>query len=217
MRAILRYLFLFLLALVTVFAAGFFLPYPGKTGNNCIYDTVTMHISSNGFHTSFILPVRNGLYDWHEDFSMEPEVRYVEFGWGNKDFYMSRDFSLKATLEALFPSKTVVHVAFLGDEPERWFSRSRNQRLQLCPEDYESIVRYIRASFQTDSLGNKIYLGEGLYGPSSFFKGKGRYHAFNTCNTWVAEGLRQGHEPTPLWPETAQSIMWHLEKEKEKK
>lgn len=201
-----------LFIIIILLTAGFFLPSPQRNKSEACARKAILHIGSNGFHTSFLLPVNNGWYDWRKDFEIPSEIQYIEFGWGNREFYMSRDFSIKATIKALFPSETVVHVVYLNATPEIWFKKPRDVKVFVCPRDYLNIVQYIRSSFHTSENGDKLYLGKGLYGPSSFFKGTGNYHAFKTCNTWVAEGLREAHIRTPLWAGTAQSIMWHLKR-----
>jgi hypothetical protein len=44
-----------------------------------------------------------------------PEAEYLEFGWGEWDFYQARGFNLGYALKALlFPSKSVLHVVGFG-------------------------------------------------------------------------------------------------------
>lgn len=210
MRKFLRYFLLFILICLLLLTAGFFIPRKWTDDKKCTADSsFFIIVGSNGYHTSFILPVKNDLHDWSKEFPVDNDIQYMEFGWGNQQFYMGRDFSLKATVKALFPSQTVMHVVYLDKDPEQWFKKSKAKRIHVCKEDYLFIVKYIQGSFEQQNL-KKIYLGEGLYGPSSFYKGKGKYHTFETCNTWVAKGLRGADVKTPLWGGLAPAIMWHL-------
>ena len=44
-----------------------------------------------------------------------PEAEYLEFGWGDWDFYQARGFNLGYAFKALlFPSKSVLHVVGFG-------------------------------------------------------------------------------------------------------
>jgi uncharacterized protein (TIGR02117 family) len=190
--------------------AGFFIPRKWSTALTCKTDSLEIIVHSNGYHTSFILPVKNSVYDWNKDLAIQDDMQYLEFGWGNKQFYMALDYSVKTTVKALFPSETVMHVVQLDREPEKWFKGSTSKRLKICKEDYLTLVHYILNSFEMDSNKKVIYLGEGLYGPSAFYKAQGDYHGLETCNTWVAKGLRLTNINTPLWGGTAPAIMWHL-------
>lgn len=211
MRKFFKY-FLFVILLISLLlTAGFLIPRKWSGYTACPQDSISLVIGSNGYHTSFILPVKNQHFDWTKEFSASQSYQYMEFGWGNQQFYMAKDFSVKTTLRALFPSATVMHVVYLDKEPEKWFKSFKGKRISLCREDYLGLIRYIQSSFDLDADGKKIYLGEGLYGPSSFYQGKGNYHALETCNTWVAEGLREANVNTPLWAGTAPAITWHLE------
>lgn len=210
MKRFFKYFFLFLAATILLLSAGFFIPRKGSFGNACPEDSVSIVIGSNGYHTSFILPVKHPSFDWSLEFPVPYDIKYIEFGWGNQQFYMSKDFSIKATLRALFPSATVMHVVYLDKDPEKWFKGSKGKRIHLCTDDYLALIRYIKKSFDLDERQHPVYLGEGLYGPSYFFKGKGSYHALETCNTWVARGLREANVRTPLWGGLAPAIMWHL-------
>ena len=205
-----KYFLFFLLIVILLLTAGFFIPRKWSQEKICPEDSVSIAISSNGFHTSFILPVSHDLYDWKKDFPQGENYQYIEFGWGNKQFYMARDFSIMNVLRALFPSETVMHVVFLDRSPEEWFKNSEAKRISICRKDYITLLTYIRQSFKLNNQGEMIYLDEGLYGPSAFYEGMGNYHGFETCNVWVAKGLREVDVNTPLWAGTAKSIMWHL-------
>jgi uncharacterized protein (TIGR02117 family) len=210
MRKFFKYFFQTILVLIILIIAGFFIPRKWSRSLSCKTDSVEVIIHSNGYHTSFILPVKNSVYNWRKDLPINSNIQYLEFGWGNKQFYMALDYSVKTTIKALFPSETVMHVVQLDKEPEKWFRGSKAKRLKICREDYAILVNYIRNSFEKDSQHKFIYLGEGLYGPSAFYQGKGNYHGLETCNTWVAKGLRLANINTPLWGGTAPAIMWHL-------
>jgi uncharacterized protein (TIGR02117 family) len=211
MRKFFKYFFIVLTGTILLFAIGFFVPRKWLPPEPCIEETVNITIGSNGYHTSFILPVKTNIYSWNKDFPAENDIQYIEFSWGNKNFYMNRDFSIKAAARAMLPSSTVMHIVYLDKEPEKWFKKQRLKNVTLCKPDYLTLVNYIKNSFAVDSSGNKIYLGEGLYGPSAFYEGTGNYYALETCNTWVAKGLRAADVNTPLWAGTAQSIMRQLD------
>jgi hypothetical protein len=57
---------------------------------------------------------------------------------------------------------------------------------------------HIQQTYALDERGNPIRFGRGWY------RARGTYSAFNTCNTWVAAGLKKAGCPIEpalcLWP-----------------
>ncbi|MGH8525150.1 MAG: DUF2459 domain-containing protein, partial [Gammaproteobacteria bacterium] len=47
----------------------------------------------------------------------------------------------------------------------------------------------IDESFARLGTGAAAPLGRGLYGNSRFYPARGKFHLFNTCNTWAARAL----------------------------
>jgi uncharacterized protein (TIGR02117 family) len=205
-----------ILLLGIIMTAGVFIPHPRLEKPDCsTEDSFEIMVGSNGYHTSFIVPSSNEIYNWKDFLEIPDNAQFIEFGWGNKQFYMARDFSVITTIKALLPGETVMHVVYLDKDPEIWFSKPQVKRLKICREKYESLINYIRQSFIKNENDKLIYLGPGLYGPSAFYEGEGDYHAFQTCNTWVADGLRIINIRTPFWAGLAPAIMWHLKSEEQ--
>jgi hypothetical protein len=51
------------------------------------------------------------------------------------------------------------------------------------------MLDFIADSFQRRPDGALIPQGPGLYGFSRFYRAKGSFHLFNTCNTWAARAV----------------------------
>jgi hypothetical protein len=69
--------------------------------------------------------------------------------------------------------------------------------LHVSTDGLQNLTTAIAASFAIDAQGKPTYTGSGLYGErSGFFDGVGRYHFFNTCNTWTARMLDTAGVPT---------------------
>ena len=58
---------------------------------------------------------------------------------------------------------------------------SETEMTQLCD--------HIQQTYGLDKKGEPIALGDGWY------RARGTYSAFNTCNTWIARGLRKAGCP----------------------
>jgi hypothetical protein len=67
-------------------------------------------------------------------------------------------------------------------------------QVDLSPRGFARLCRHIEQTYALDAAGRPIRLGEGWY------RARGKYSAFRTCNTWAAEGLRQAGCPiTPAY------------------
>lgn len=121
---------------------------------------------------------------------------WLEFGWGDADFYQTPDAGLLLGLKAIFlQNDSVMHVHAFDGKPERVFPQSEVVAVRLPAEGHARLLTFVRASFKRDAAGRVRRLGPGLYGLSYFYEGEGAYHAFRTCNTWVAEALAAGGFP----------------------
>lgn len=174
-----------------------------------------MYFVNHGYHSSIAVPAVSQEYDWRREFhygsNSAPEA-LLEFGWGEKAFYMSRSFPIGDGIKALFlPNPSVLQVVALENHKSPILSSAEVIPIELCDFEYKALVQYIRETFQRDSLGNKKFLAEGFFPQASgFYDAHGTYYAFNNCNTWVGGALRAAGQATPLWDGIPQSLRWHL-------
>lgn len=77
--------------------------YSGK-GNKKIY------VVSHGWHTGFVVPSEHIYKEVPELKDRFGDIRSIEFGWGDKGFYQSKEITSGLTLRAIFwPTESVVH------------------------------------------------------------------------------------------------------------
>ncbi len=201
-----------LMFLIGALAVGCLVPQSCDRGISC-KNTETVYFVNHGYHSSLALPAVSIVHDWRKDFPyITDSISLVEFGWGEKAFYMSRSFPIGDGVKALFlPNPSVLQVVALEDRNSYILSKAEIIPIELCRDQYAEMVTYIRASFQRDSLGKAAFLAEGFYpNASGFYDALGTYYAFNNCNTWVGGALRAASLQTPLWDGIPQSIRWHL-------
>jgi uncharacterized protein (TIGR02117 family) len=168
-----------------------------------------VHVISHGWHTGIVINraslAESGLMPEVADF---PEARYLEFGWGDRDFYMSADETLWITVKAaLVPSSPVMHVAAVARvEPQ---GRSRDAiGLTLSGRSFRQLVRAISASLDRPADGAAEPIAPGLGRDSRFYPARGRFHLLNTCNTWTATMLYAAGLPvSPKGVITAGTLM----------
>ena len=116
---------------------------------------------------------------------------YIEVGWGDDDGYR-KPLTAGIALKALAGSKRTV---LLADG----FNQSIRQKytdpkftvlaVDLSQMGFVRLCDHIQGTYALDGRGGPIRLGSGWY------RARGTYSAFNTCNTWIAAGLRKAGCP----------------------
>ena len=115
---------------------------------------------------------------------------YIEVGWGDEQFYQSKEFTYGLAMRAiLLPTTTVLHLVDITEEPRQFFPASKIMKLSVPEAGHEKLINYIAGSFLRNEANDIQARGTGLYGNSRFYTAKGNFHALNTCNTWVSRGI----------------------------
>jgi Protein of unknown function (DUF2459) len=117
--------------------------------------------------------------------------RYIEVGWGDDDGYR-KPLTSGIALKALAGSKRTVLLADGFSQPIR--EKYADPKFTVLAVDlsrtgFSQLCDHIQQTYALDERGNPVRLGEGWY------RARGTYSAFNTCNTWVAAGLRKAGCP----------------------
>jgi len=125
-----------------------------------------------------------------------PDSRYLEIGWGDRDFYRAPapgpGLILKA---ALWPSASVLHLTAFSEPVAAYFPDSRITRLTLSQAGFEALLQRVSGSFERDAGGVSRPMGPGLYGASQFYRSRESYHLLRTCNVWTAQALQAAGMP----------------------
>ncbi|HEX4890693.1 MAG TPA: DUF2459 domain-containing protein [Alphaproteobacteria bacterium] len=151
----------------------------------------TLYVVSHGWHTGLAIrrgDIPDGVWPEH---AQAPPGEYLEVGWGEREFYQTRDPSLLQALRAaLWPSPGVLHlVGFNGPVAER-FPYSEVLAIEADAAAMARVARYISDAYERDQAGNVKRMGRGLYGDSRFFAARENFHLLRTCNVWTARALR---------------------------
>jgi len=173
-----------------------------------------VYVVSHGWHTGFVIPapeIQRVIPELEKRFGNTP---YIEFGWGDKEFYQAKGTTLGLTLRAiLWPTESVVHSVAVPLKVEEYFSNSEVVKLCLNDGELSALIGFISGSFYRDKSGNLLGLQKGIYGDSKFYSGVGYFHLMNTCNRWTAKGLKSfGLDISPKLKLTASSVMNYLTK-----
>jgi Protein of unknown function (DUF2459) len=117
--------------------------------------------------------------------------KYIEVGWGEDDGYR-KPLTTGIALNALLGSKRTVLLADGFSQAIR--NKYTNPKftvlaIDLPPAGMARLCDHIQQTYALDERGKPIRLGQGWY------KARGTYSAFNTCNTWIAAGLKKAGCP----------------------
>lgn len=168
-------------------------------------------VVSNGWHTGIVLvrdDVPRAEIPETDDF---PAATYFEFGWGDAEYYPAREPSFAMALRAATPGPAVVHLVALHDEAARVFPTTETIAVPLDAAAKRRLVAFIAASFERPPGGRATAVAPGLYRDSRFYPATGRFHLFNTCNTWTARALATaGVKLEPDGVQTASELMARL-------
>jgi hypothetical protein len=152
----------------------------------------TVYVVHHGtLHTGLTVKrsdIPRGSWPAHRDFAGS---KYIEVGWGDDDGYR-KPLTVGIALKALAGSKRTVLLTdgFRQAIPEKYSDpKFTVLAVALSEAGFARLCDHIQQTYALDNNGRPIRLSEGWY------RARGTYSAFNTCNTWIASGLRKAGCP----------------------
>lgn len=172
-------------------------------------DARTIHLVNHGWHSGLVIP-----RDVLTGEGAGPALRAIalrfraypdlEFGWGEARFYRTTptlaEFNLRLALEALFTPggrAGVVQVVGLERTVRESFPYSDLVTVRISSAGLARLLAHLETSFRLVE-GQPVTGGPGLYGPSLFYEGEGRFSYANVCNHWAARLLNAAGVPVTL-------------------
>jgi uncharacterized protein (TIGR02117 family) len=176
---------------------------------------ITIFVQTNGVHTWIAVPAVTPEIDWRPmmpaSHIRDPRLdgNYLAIGYGNREFYLNtpawKDLTVRRALGAGFGSgPSLVHVYH-----ERDLAADADQRpIILTAAQYRRLAAFIASSFERDGQGKTIpLLGRGYSNADIFYRARGGYNLFYTCNEWTGAALREAGVRVGIWTPFSQSIM----------
>ena len=168
-----------------------------------------VYVVRQGLHTGFVIPaakIESLLPQLKDRFGNSP---YLEFGWGDRDYYQNEEVTSGMTLKAVFwPTPTVVRVIAIPERPDNYITDDELEILCLDKDQYALLLAFIESSFYKDENGKIVKTKLGYKVDSQFYKAIGTYYLTNTCNHWTARGLKSVEmNISPAFKLTPASIM----------
>ena len=202
------------LALMIVFIPGCAaheVPLPNAPGEA---DRKVFQVVKHGWHVGIVVDrddIASRVPLPGEEFS---GAGHLEIGWGDARFYQADAPSAGLALRAaLWPTASVMHVVGFSGDPARYFPSSEVVDICVSRSAYERLLAFITDSFERGPDGAVIPLGPGLYGSSRFYRAKGAFHLFNTCNTWTARAVAATGVPVSTRVITAGGLFSQLRRD----
>lgn len=150
-------------------------------------------------HLDIVIPIKNvdslvlsGLKYYKND-------QYLSFGWGDENFYINtptwNDLTFKNAFGAVFlKSSTLLHITRYKHKYPNWIAIKVNE------SELKKLNNYLLNTFKTDKREKKIILNNKGYSlRDDFYKAKGSYSGFKTCNTWVNTGFKESGLKSCFW------------------
>lgn len=137
-----------------------------------------------------------------------PHVEFIEFSWGDKDYFPDPDAGIFTALKAAFWSKgSVLHVVGFSGNVRSFYRTGEIVELRLTSAAHERLLDYISNTFSRSAPTGRAPARAGLFTYSRFYPATHKFSLLKTCNTWVAEALNSAGLPiSPVNVITADSL-----------
>ena len=166
-----------------------------------------IYLSTNGVHLDIVLSKNDLDNALISGLKHNETDNYLSFGWGDENFYINTptwgDLTFKNAFIALFlKSSTLIHVTRYKQKHPAWI------KIEISENELQKLNAYLLKEFKTDENGMKIILEDFSYTlMDDFYKSRGSFSCFKTCNTWVNSGFKESGLKSCLWTPFAFGII----------
>ncbi|HEX5607403.1 MAG TPA: DUF2459 domain-containing protein [Candidatus Binatia bacterium] len=176
----------------------------------------TVFIVHGGWHAAIVLHAADISPAIVPEIADFPQVRFIEFSWGDKDYFPDPGAGPFTAMKAAFSSSgSVLHLVGVTEEVARFYSGAEIIKLQFAATAFGELLSYLSETFARPQPGVRARSRPGLYPDSRFYPGTRRFALWNTCNTWVADALAAGGFPiSPSFVVTAGQLSEQISKVK---
>jgi hypothetical protein len=160
-------------------------------------DDAIVYVIRREWHTDIGLPVGEIVGPLATLEKPFPGVRFLTFGFGERQFLVNHEKGFGAMLGALLPSQSALLLTALSATPAQAFGQRSVVVLPVSRTGLDGIEAAIWHEFEVSAAGEPLLLAEGSYPGSVYYAARDTYYGLYTCNTWTAETLRAGGLPMP--------------------
>jgi len=143
MKRLIIYLKRFFLVLITVIVSYFILVIVLSFISTSTKDlncdkSENIYITSNGIHLDIVIPYKSLSEKLRENLQIKDSLKYISFGWGDKEFYLNTptwgDLTFGTAFKALFlKSESAMHVTYYSYHHADW------KKINLCEIQIEKL------------------------------------------------------------------------------
>jgi uncharacterized protein (TIGR02117 family) len=153
-------------------------------------------IVHSAWHAAIVLRKGDIASDRVPELADFPDAQFVEFSWGDKDYFPNPDAGVFAGLKAAFwSSGSVVHVVGLSRDWQAFYAGAAIIELRLVPTAYGRLLDFVSKTFSRPAPEYRAQAYPGLFVHSYFYPATRRFSLLRTCNGWVAEALESAGLP----------------------
>ena len=125
-----------------------------------------------------------------------PSAEYLEFSWGDRDYFPAPDAGIGLALKAAFwSSGSVLHVVGFKEAVTNFFPSAEIIDIHLSEENFQRLVKFISETFSRPHPPAPAEARPGLFPQGRFYDAEGKFSLLRTCNTWVAEAFSSAGLP----------------------
>jgi uncharacterized protein (TIGR02117 family) len=165
-------------------------------------------IVHDSWHAAIVLRKADITVDALPELMDFPEAEFIEFSWGDKDYFPDPDAGVFTAIKAAFwSSGSVLHLVGFSGNVRNFYRSGEVVELQLTAQAHQRIIDYISDTFSRLQPKGRAQAQAGLVAYSRFYPATRKFSLLKTCNTWVAEALKSAGLPiSPINVITADSL-----------
>lgn len=159
----------------------------------------SIYLSTNGVHLDIVIPKENLDSMLLLGVKHDGNDHYLSFGWGDENFYLNTptwgDLTFNNAFRAVFlKGTTLMHITRYKGKSTDWVE------IKISESELEKLNAYLQHTFKIQANGMKIILeNQGYSSRDDFYKAKGSFSCFKTCNSWVNRGFKESGLKSCLW------------------
>ena len=156
----------------------------------------TVFIVHNSWHAAIALNREDVSLDALPELSDFPDAKFIEFSWGDQDYFPDPNSGVWAALRAAFWSGgSVIHLVGFSENVAEFYGGAEIFELRLAPAAHRQLIRFISESFARSNSSGRAQASPGLFAYSRFYPSTAKFGVLRTCNTWIAEALASAGVP----------------------
>lgn len=161
------------------------------SSNELLKDDHKIYFIKQRWHTAIVINTNELNQDLFIVYDSFKNFELIDIGWGDEEFYQIPGFDSGLAFKALFyKTPSTLRVEGIGISKTEYFDLSEIViELSVTDNQFLKICKFINDTFELNDKNQPEILNEKVGGKIIFYKAKGYYHIFNTCNTWLAKCL----------------------------